>query len=531
MGKSKWDTYTNDDLLDMIKKLTLHLNRPPFVKELTKYSLPNKEVYDKRFNTKKWNDILCLCGFKTEENKNSYRDKNWKIQILKYYSENNKLPTANEWTRIGYKPDVNWLIRKFGGWDLALFKAGLIKEKPLSQDERLKISIVELKELSKNLNRFPKVLEYEEYRKNGYARTKLELKLNMKFSEICKKYIPKNINVIYEDLDKIHKTNVDKKQKVIDDRIVVSIENLKYLFDTLKRYPNVDEYDLHKNGSYYHTELEYYLNMTYSEICKKYLETKTSRQHNVSDKDLIDNFTEVKNKLQRIPTLDELSEHGEYQKTVYYRKFGGYINFLSQLSLPYYRKIPLYYNDKELLDLYLKYSIENNRSLTYTDIYNNEKIPCPNVFSARFGSIENICNILNLEYNIESGGYGNICRDLKGCMCRSIAEQNITNFFINNNIKYEKETPYKNKIKDFNMNYRFDWTINIKQNEYNVEYFGMYNAKSKSKTIKNYVKKAKKKIKLLYKHELINQCIFIFPNDIKPKAEDGIKNKLNRIMN
>lgn len=57
-------------------------------------------------------------------------------------------------------------------------------------------------------------------------------------------------------------------------------------------------------------------------------------------------------------------------------------------------------------------------------------------------------------------------------MCLSLAEKQVTDFFIENNITYEKDVPYSKHINDSRCNSKtFDWYLP----DYNifVEYFGL----------------------------------------------------------
>jgi len=145
-----------------------------------------------------------------------------------------------------------------------------------------------------------------------------------------------------------------------------------------------------------------------------------------------------------------------------------------------------------------------------------------NTYCKHFGSIKNVCNILNIDYDlyINIGGYGRKVYDNNGCVCKSIVERDITNYFINNNIKYEKEYKYNNLI-DGDLR-KFDWKIEINNKIYYVEYFGLYDRNEHNKICKKYTQKAKKKIKDLYRYGYKDSCIFIFSNDLKYKTIDEI---------
>ncbi len=99
--------------------------------------------------------------------------------------------------------------------------------------------------------------------------------------------------------------------------------------------------------------------------------------------------------------------------------------------------------------------------------------------------------------------------DKRGNLCRSIPELEITNFLIENNITYDKETSYGELISgDLR---RFDWKIYINNNIYYVEYFGLYTSKPTNKLTKSYFKKTNEKIKDMIQIGKCDYCLFIFP--------------------
>jgi hypothetical protein len=126
MGKSKWDNYSNEELIDLIKEKYLNGELKSGRNLGTKTNTPDLSVLQRRFNIKTWNDFLFLCN---------------------------------------------------------------LKEKLLTKEERIECSINELKELAEKLNRCPMGIEYDEYKKKGYIMLSLEKNINMNYSQICEKYL------------------------------------------------------------------------------------------------------------------------------------------------------------------------------------------------------------------------------------------------------------------------------------------------------------------------------------------------------
>ena len=80
-------------------------------------------------------------------------------------------------------------------------------------------------------------------------------------------------------------------------------------------------------------------------------------------------------------------------------------------------------------------------------------------------------------------------------------------------ISYKKEEYYKQYIKDFNKNYRFDFTFNINNKMVFVEIFGITGNKK-------YNKKMDEKIKLCKENNL--KLIELYPNDIGQNSFEEI---------
>ncbi len=112
--------------------------------------------------------------------------------------------------------------------------------------------------------------------------------------------------------------------------------------------------------------------------------------------------------------------------------------------------------------------------------------------------------------------------DLNNNKCDSIPEKIISDWFIENGIKNEKYPRYKDYIENEHPQKKFDWLIYVNGEKYFVEYFGLWDNKARNNYLHKYTKKAKKKIKLLYKNNLHHKTIFIFPSDLKNKTLDDI---------
>jgi len=179
------------------------------------------------------------------------------------------------------------------------------------------------------------------------------------------------------------------------------------------------------------------------------------------------------------------------------------------------------YSKMEFTKDYLIKSLQNyafdlGRTPFSEELIFNENIPSGKTYSRYFGSYAIACQESGLEVNTSLFGNTTLSYFSKNNdVCLSKSEQIITNFFIDNNIKYNKEIYYKNIIDDVRCGMkRTDWVIG---NNVIVEFFGMPEKEQ-------YKIKMNEKIKIcednnvklisLYKKDLV-RLDSIFPEYIK----------------
>ncbi len=131
-----------------------------------------------------------------------------------------------------------------------------------------------------------------------------------------------------------------------------------------------------------------------------------------------------------------------------------------------------WYNSEEIL-LKLKSLAEKlERTPLISELVSNN-LPSDTTYRRYFGGYRKACEILGLKPNYTLFGAPlNVCLSKNNDTCDSYSEVFITNFLIDNNIKYIKNKSYKNlfNINDFGMK-RFDWYL--PDTNIVVEYFGM----------------------------------------------------------
>lgn len=181
------------------------------------------------------------------------------------------------------------------------------------------------------------------------------------------------------------------------------------------------------------------------------------------------------------------------------------------------------------------YKVENDghairESFNTIKRYNNNNNTPPNKTSfdavSEVGTAVDLEKRLNIKYSdIVSGvlneetnfSFYNKGTDMMGDTCNSQMEINITNYFIKNNIDFKKEVLYSDVLPNPNDKRRFDWKATIHGNVYYIEYFGMYGS-NKGKMFEEYKCQTQRKIRDIHNANLTEQCLFIFPNDLKNKT-------------
>lgn len=438
---------TDEELLNILKDFHIKNNKSPTTKDMTnKNRLPSTETYYRRFNTHSWNKILQLAGL--ELNHFIGYTKEYALKKLKeYFNTYNKILTKEEFEKYNLAPAHDWYCGHFGSYENACYLAGLTK-KPLTDEERIEISINELIKLANSIRRCPTVSEYEIIEHRGFSRRVLEDKLNIKYNDICRKYLSEY--ELNNDLD-------IPKEKILSD--------IKEVCEKLGKPPifsKLKDFGLHYSYSIFESKF----NMSYNQLISSMgYEPSGTTTFSKNEETLLDEFYNYFKVLGRIPYTNELNSSSMTASQATYHKF--------------------------------------------------------------FGTIKNVCDILNIDYETYYKDVG-ACRtyiDKNGDICRSLVELHITNFLIDNNVKYEKETFYSELI-DFMGRKRFDWKIYINDKIYYVEYFGLFSKNPKRNIDKKYVIRTKYKIKKLYQYGFKDQCLFIFPNDIKTKSLEEIFSKI-----
>lgn len=179
-------------------------------------------------------------------------------------------------------------------------------------------------------------------------------------------------------------------------------------------------------------------------------------------------------------------------------------------SLGLDKKQPSYasISNKDLLDILREFYLKTNRTPTKDEL-GTLGLPSYYIYVERFETYSNACNLADIPIN--SGIFNfKIYYSKNEDMCWSNSEKLITDFFIDNDIYFEKEVYYSSLCSEGDCGHsRCDWVL---YDGSLVEFFGMMK-------ISEYKKVVEKKRKLCSLNNL--NLIELFNNDLK---------KLNKIF-
>jgi hypothetical protein len=236
-------------------------------------------------------------------------------------------------------------------------------------------------------------------------------------------------------------------------------------------------------------------------------------EFNITKEEIIERAKVFYKENQRSPYWNELG----FSRTVYEKFWGQFPDMLVEAKLPLNKKTRNnhYKSNDELIKDYKDLYNLIGRIPVAKDVNNHSNMASFETYVKRFGGYKEIwekCDITNKEI-IDENGYGFICLDKNGDLCKSYAEMVITNLFIDNNIKYIKEYPYKKLIPDFKgRSYVLDWYLPDKN--ICVEYFGIYrkNEYYSLNKMGNYTRKTERKKHILKNNNL--ELIDLYQEDL-----------------
>lgn len=330
---------------------------------------------------------------------------------------------------------------------------------------------------------------------------------------------------------------INKKENMsIQDRVEASINGLKRLHREMGKLPIVQDYIEYQKQ---HKEMLTFSNfqarsgLTYCEMCKKYL---GESRYNEKTKDiLIDELLNVIQKNNKVPLAKELECYGLEHRNVYITVFNMPFNkILKSLEIEPAGHDPIYRTYDELLNDYYNLYVKLGRIPFSEDINECKEMASFPTYQSKIGTIFNICDLLDIDWrkhiiHVMNGNKSYYHLDKNGEICLSFREMVISNIFIENNIRANKEVYYKDVIKTDNTKRRFDWYL--PDYDIYVEYFGLFEKGRLNDLTENYSKKSLDKIKLCAENNI--KLIDLYPSEVRRNYTNMLKkfNKHNIILN
>jgi hypothetical protein len=133
------------------------------------------------------------------------------------------------------------------------------------------------------------------------------------------------------------------------------------------------------------------------------------------------------------------------------------------------------YDEEELITHLKNYANELGRTPSGDDMKANKNIPSLSTYVRYFGNYSIACKEAGLDINcLRLFGKDSWYYASNGDLCLSKAELSITEYLIENNIKYEKEVYYSDFIEGYSQSLkRCDWLVKLNNESIVIEYFGM----------------------------------------------------------
>jgi hypothetical protein len=251
-------------------------------------------------------------------NKNYYTKEEAIQQLIDFYSEHGRPAEKKDFKKYNLKITDNYYYKHLGGLFKPLVDLGII-EPPLTENERIQISIKLLINLANKLQRCPTVEEFDEKKDKGYHRRNLEKHLNMKYNDICKTYIPQYFVNVNRDITKeeIIQSIFDAKEKL--GRVP--------LYKEFKKFDNHFSYNAFKNV----------FGLTYNQVLESIglipLGSTTLFKDEVI---LLNDFYNLFIKLGRIPYCSDINnEENMASYNTYSKYFGSIYNISKLLNIDY----------------------------------------------------------------------------------------------------------------------------------------------------------------------------------------------------
>jgi hypothetical protein len=440
-------------------------------------------------------------------NKENYTNEFLIGELLRLSKEIGKHPTYKELNTSKDYPSGSIYIKRFGSWNNALEIAELpVKHRPERKNhdhEAIKndyLSGLTLKEILEKHNIKDHHIIYKALDKFGIER-KLNEWTQVKLELLQENYPSEDWEVLLELLSPFNRESIHVKASELNIKRVMDNEWTEEQISLLK-----DNYEF----GLVNKLLELLPNHSYKAITSKAKRLGLKTREYWSDGE-IDKLKEVYRITTNYQVIEFFPNRNIDTITVMANKLG--LNKDTEV-VQFKRKEKI---KQLLLDKLKQYAKELGRTPTTHEITRNVDMGGFVSYHRYFGTYTNACLEAGLDPNCGIyGDYTSVQYSKNNDLCYSNAELVITDFFIDNNISFEKEILYSEIIDDQRCGLkRMDWLFS---GNIVVEYFGF-----PKKEI--YAKKMNEKIDLCKEYNI--KMISLFAQDISDKNMNGLRNKLD----
>lgn len=299
------------------------------------------------------------------------------------------------------------------------------------------------------------------------------------------------------------KINTYRKYSYSDEQLLDMLkkENLIRMSDKTKLM-TLEDIDKNKNmphSSTYHCRFGSIENM-YKLIGINYSEYNL----HCNDDYFIECYKNIREEMGKIPTSRDLDKYSTINKcpsaSAYNKHFGSLLKFQINIGdKPIKWATTL--SNQELLDMLV--GLKNDLGITPTqkDLANATDLPHSTIYINRFGSYLNAIRMAGLTPRSNK----KVLITPNGNTALSGYEYKYMLMLEKYRIKFKKEELYKKYISTCDKNYRFDFVLNINDNIYFIEIFGIIASS-------DYDKRKEDKIKMCKENNI--NLISLFPDDI-----------------
>lgn len=433
------------------------------------------------------------------------------LQLLHDFKEKyGRVPSSTDINKEEGYPRGSIYTYRFGSFQNALKLAGLKREKIKNDKYSDEYLMKCYKEIVNYYNRQPSLTEINEYVKN-------------------KKGFPsaRTFASRFDGIDNLHKLcGFEAEKNGMSYQKDFLLNELKRFYKENGRVPTSSEFDKANTG--------YPSRKTYSKYFGSFnnaliLAGFTPKNNtNPKAKPMPDGVKEYNkenlryfffkfiDEFGKVPTVKEMEKAKGYPTRQAYRKvFGSWNQAMIEFG---FEPRNMQYTDEELKEAFLSFVEKHGRIPSYKE-FNNSEYPSFWCYQQRFGSWNNAVKAYGFEPNNE--GLGFVYRFEDGELVKSKYEFDVSTYFRKNNIKYDRDVPYKKYIKNYKGRKNCDYVIDYKGSELFIEIAGLYtDNKNKSYVEKDYIRRFNDKLKLLEKSNL--NYFVLYPKDFKEKTLDEI---------